>query len=326
VLGVVKGQTDIELLESDRAVERIDDVPHAQEFLLHLALAAEHVRVVLGEGADAGESVQFSCLLVAVARRRFRIALGQVLVAALQVVVDLRVVRAVHRFHREFMPFARRHLEQFVLEFLPVSAGLVEFLLGDVRDTDAHVAARVAQFPDESVQLVAHLRAARRPERKARTHEFTEREEVHLLSDLAVVALLRFLLNPQVFIKLLFGCKGGDVDTRELLAFLIPSPVGAGDRHQFETVDGDFLEALHVSAAAEVHERVFAIRPDVRVVRYHLDVLVLFQILDQFHLERLPLLLPELLCFLRRQFLAAKRLALVDDLLHFLLDLRQMIQ
>ena len=73
-----------------------DQVDDLLELFLDLVLAAEQVRIVLGESADAGQAVQFTGLLIAVHGAELGIAQGQFLVGVRGAAVDLAVVGAVH--------------------------------------------------------------------------------------------------------------------------------------------------------------------------------------------------------------------------------------
>src|SRR3990167_6703086 len=86
--GIVERETNAELSEADRSVERVDDLPDRKDLVFHVDLAAKNVRVVLGEAAHAREPMEFSGLLVAVTRRSFRIPLGKIAVAALLAGID----------------------------------------------------------------------------------------------------------------------------------------------------------------------------------------------------------------------------------------------
>ena len=89
-------------------------------------------------------------------------------------------------------------------------------------------------------------------EDEAGAGEFLDAEEVELLAELAVVALLGLFELVEVVVEVLGGEEGGAVDALQLLVVLVALPVGAGDGEQLEGLDlrgvGD------VRAAAEVDE------------------------------------------------------------------------
>ncbi len=89
-------------------------------------------------------------------------------------------------------------------------------------------------------------------ENQSRTGEFLNAEEIELLAELAMVALLRFLDLGQVLVEFLLREPGCAVDALQLLVLLVALPVGAGDRKQLERLD--FRSVGEMRAAAEVDE------------------------------------------------------------------------
>src|SRR3990172_751557 len=89
----------MELLEAERAEEEAHELYTALDLGLDLVGAAEDVRVVLREAANAEEAVEDAGSLVAVHGAELRHADGQFAVAAEGVLVHLDVERAVHRLH-----------------------------------------------------------------------------------------------------------------------------------------------------------------------------------------------------------------------------------
>ena len=67
--------------------------------------------------------------------------------------------------------------------------------------------------------------------------EFLDAEQVELLAELAVVALLGLFQPLQVLVQFLLGEEGGAVDALQLLVVLVALPVGAGDGQQLERLD-----------------------------------------------------------------------------------------
>ena len=155
------------------------------------------------ESADAGQAVQLTGLLVAVHGAELGIAQGQLLVGVRGAAVDLAVVGAVHRLEHELLAFLRGMdgLEGILAVLGVVAGGHIEFLAADVRGDDLQVAVFGLLLPEEVLQGVAERRALREPQRKARTHALGEGEELHLLADLAVVALLGLLQHHQVLVQ-----------------------------------------------------------------------------------------------------------------------------
>ena len=183
---VVEGEARADF-EAEGNVEHVDDIPQAEKFLLDLRVAAKYVAIVLRDREDAREAAELARLLVAVDHGGLGVALGHLAVAVGPARKYLRVVRAVHRLQRIFAALARGDTEKVFGEFVPMSRLFVQFLLGDVRDGDALVAARRAHFPDEAVQFLPHDGAARGPEGKPRADKVGGGEKVELLPDLPMV-------------------------------------------------------------------------------------------------------------------------------------------
>ena len=75
----------------------------------------------------------------------------------------LRVVRAVHRLHRVFAAFAAGNFKEVLGKLFPVAGRYIQFLFGDVGDSDLLKPMGFAHLPNKVVQLLSHQRAARGP-------------------------------------------------------------------------------------------------------------------------------------------------------------------
>src|SRR5262249_23046487 len=139
---------------------------------------------------------------------------------------------AAHRLDGELLLLDLRDVH--VLAVVEPVAGPLPQLGGqDVRSADLDVAARQDLLPhvlDERVEADGPLR---QPEREpGRLGQ--EREELHLLPDLAVVAALGLLQTMEVRRQLVLPEERRRVDALELLALLVAAPVRARDREQLE--------------------------------------------------------------------------------------------
>ena len=99
--GFTQRELDAIVVESDRGEHELDQLERLAEFLLDLVRRAELVRVVLGQAPDAQHSVEFTGLLVTVHGAELGQPHRQFTVAARLGLVDLHVVRAVHRLQQE---------------------------------------------------------------------------------------------------------------------------------------------------------------------------------------------------------------------------------
>ncbi len=66
-------------------------------------------------------------------------------------------------------------------------------------------------------------------ENQTRAGQFLDAEQVELLADLAVVALLRFFQLVQVLVKIFFGKPGRAVNPLKLFVLLVAFPICAGN-------------------------------------------------------------------------------------------------
>ena len=256
-----------ELVELQRAENVKHDVDDLAELFLELVGTAEEVGVVLRKAADAGQAVQLTALLVTVHSAEFREAERQVAVRTGLRLVDLAVVRAVHRFEQVLLPFLRGGdgTERVLAVFGPVAGGDVEFLVADVRGDHLQVAVVLLDLAQELLQPLAQRGALGQPERKTHTHFRREGEEFHLLAEFAVVALLGFLEHGQVFVEHALLGEGDAVDAGELLVVLVTAPVGTGDVEQLDRLDDRGI--AQVRTATQVGEGTVLVERDGAVLK-----------------------------------------------------------
>ena len=95
------------------------------------------------------------------------------------------------------------------------------------------------------------------PEHRAR-RLFLEVEQVEILADAPVVALLGLFEAVQVFREILVVEPGGAVDALEHLVARIAAPVGAGHLHQLEGLE--LAGGRHVRTAAQVEPLALAVQ------------------------------------------------------------------
>jgi len=175
----------------------------------------------------------------------------------------------------------------------------------------------VAILPVEPAGIVHQPVVDQRPlreEERARRRLGVEREQLQFLAELAVVALLRLLEEPEMLIELLAGEEGGAVDPLQLLILLVALPVGAGDAEQLERLDPS--RRRKVRPATEVDEVTLLVTGD--------DVAVGL-VADQLDLQVIPPALEEP-DRVRFRLLDALDLAVaIDDLLHLRFDGRQLV-
>ncbi len=135
-------------------------------------------------------------------------------------------------------------------------------------------------------------------------------EEVHLLTDAAVVAALGFLQLVQIGFQFLRVAPGGAVDAAEHGVAVVAAPIGPGGFHQLEG-GADVARAAQMRAAAEVQPLALAVDG---------DGLVRGQVADELGLEALALGLEQSDGILAGQNFAGKGRIGGDDLAHLGLD------
>ena len=290
-------------------VEQADDV---LDLVLHLLGRHEDVRVVLREAAHAEQSAQSAGQLVAVHKTQLAAAKRQIAVGMRLACVDQHAARAVHRLDREIFVVDDRGVHVLLI-VLPVTAAFPERTAQDDRGTYLDVAVTLMHFAPVIDERIAKHHALRQEEREARAL-VEQHKETEVLAELSVVALLRFLDagDVRVEVRLLFEC--GRVDTLQHLVLLGAAPVRAGDAHELDVFN--LAGTCDVRACAEVHKLALPIEA---------DRLALGQIADKLDLVGLALLLHERDRFLTRELEALQFVVLVDDAVHFLLDLFEIL-
>ena len=180
-------------LEAEIGVGAQDQIVDLETLLGHLLLGAEHMRVVLGEGANAHQAVQGARRLVAMHDAEFGHAQRQFAIGAQAVLENLDMARAVHRLDREdalvlgLVARGFRH-EHVFAEPAPMAGRLPQRLVEQLRRVDFLIVAlqAAAHIGDDFLE---HGPAGRMPEHRARTF-LLEMEQIHLAAELAMVALL----------------------------------------------------------------------------------------------------------------------------------------
>ncbi len=313
VVGVAQRNLCRIVVELQRLEDIEHDVDHPLELLEQLVRPYEQVRVVLREAAHARQSVQLARLLVTVNRAELRQTHGQLLVRTGLRAVDFAVVRTVHRFEQVLLALDRGvdGLERVLAVFGVMARGDVELLVADVRGDDLLVAVLLLHVAQELLQPVAQRGALGQPQRQALPHALREAEQLEVLAQLAVVALLGLLHHLEVLVEHRFLGERDAVDARQHLVLLVAAPVGSCYGGELQRLD--VTRIGDVRSAAEVRERAVGIEGDGAVleVRDQLD-LVLVALLGEGP-ERFGL-----------GDLAADELLLVaGELLHLLFDSRK---
>ena len=313
VVGVAQRNLCRIVVELQRLEDVEHDVDHPLELFEQLVGAYEQVGVVLRESADAGQSVQFARLLVAVHGAELRQTDGQLLVRTGLRTVNLAVVRAVHRLQEILLALDRgvNRLERILAVLGVVSRSHVQLLVADMRGDDLLVAVFFLHVAQELFEPVPERGAFRQPQGQTLSHALRETEQFEVLAQLAVVAFLGLLHHHEVFVEHRLLGERDAVDARQHLTFLVAAPIGAGNRQQLDGLDR--TRVGDVRAAAEVGEIAVGIERNGAV----------FEGLDQFDLVGVALLGELFERFGLGNLAADERLFLTGQLHHLGFDSRK---
>ena len=138
-----------------------------------------------------------------------------------------------------------------LLVVVPMSARLPQGARQDLRRLDLVVIVLGHHLVPVVDQRILQLGAVGKPEREARPL-VGEHEQLHLLADLAVVALLGLFHHALVFGQLLLRREGDAVDAREHLVVLVALPVCARRGRQLEGFQRLGVEDVRAHAHVDV--------------------------------------------------------------------------
>ena len=264
--------------------------------------------IILRKLPHAGQAVQHPRLLVAVHGAQLEVAQGQVPVAADLRLVDHHVGEAVHGLDAVALILHLRevhgllvviHVARLDPHVVPqdlrsqhdVVAPLEMFLALPVLDDGAQHGPLGVPDDEPGADFLIHL------------------EEIQLLAELGL------LDEGEVLLHLSGRRKPRPVDALEHLVVLVAAPVGARHVEQLEGLD--LARCRNVRPAAQIGEAAL------RVETHRLDVGG--EVVDQFHLVGLALLLEELHGLFPAHFAAREGLVLGGDLRHARFDLLQVL-
>ncbi len=318
--------------EAEVAIDAVGKLAECAHLIDDLVLAAEDMRVVLGELADAHQPVQRAVRLVAVAAAVFVQPERQVAIRFDPLAEDQDVRRAVHRLERHPLRVVRddralvldvRHFvgdDEHVLAIFAPMAGLLPLArVHHLRRLHFAIARGVDRAAHIGLEFAPDGEAVRMPEHDAMRFGL-EVEQVHLLAQLAVVALGRLLKPHQMLVELLLVEPASAVDARKHRVLLVAAPIGARDARQLERIGIDLAGGGQVRAAAHVEPRVVALAGAVDG-----QFLAFGKLLRPFGLEGLALLLPALDQLLAAPDFADQRFVRRDDLAHLGFDRGQVL-
>ena len=309
--GIIRARRELgDVRQTERVVDFIEEVDRVLDLLLDLIRRDEEMRIVLREVADAEQAVELARLLMAMDEAELAEAQRQIAVAVLRGVVDEHAARAVHRLDGVVFTVDLREVHVLFV-VIPVAGRLPKLAVQDDRRLDLLVAIAAMDIAPVVDELVADDHAVRMEEREARAF-LVQAEEVELLAELAVVALLGLLEHVKVGVEVCLLLEGRAVDALQHLVVLIAAPVSTSDAHELQGLD--LARRDDVRASAEIREL---------ALRVHRDLLAFRQVVDELDLVGLAFLLEELQGLFAADLLALELEILLDDLLHLFLDVRK---
>ncbi len=272
--------------------------------------------IVLRERTHAGQSVELTALLIAEDGTELSDAERQVFVRTRLAGIHLAVVRAVHWLEHVLLIRFRRMdgLEGVLAVVGIVAGGDIEVLRSNTRRDDLLIVVGLQHVAQQLLQAQTQLSTLRQPDGQTLTHTLGEHEQLHLLANLTVVALLGFLKHDEIFIEHLLLREGDAVDTRHLLAVGIATPESTGYTRNLDGLDG--ARRYEVRTTAEVGEVALGISGDGAILQILRDVL---------HLVLLSSGLKLLDGIGLRHFAADDGLILLGELLHLSLYLGEVV-
>src|SRR6185437_12602376 len=229
---------------------------------------------------------------------------------------DLHMAGAVHRLHREdALRFAVLDGEHMLAEFLPMAGGFPERAVDELRRLHFDIARLLDAIANVILDRAIKRPAFRMPEHRA-DGLFLLMEEIELAAQAAMIALLRLFELEEILLQLFLIRPSGPVDALKLRVACIAPPIGTRDLHQPEGM-AELAGRRQMRPGAEIDEIALTIEADRFILR---------DFVDPFGLIFLAELGEELDRAVALPFFACNLLVAIDDLVHALLDLHEVVR
>lgn len=180
--------------------------------------------VILLELANTGETAQGSGRLISVQDTKVRDSQGKLSVTSLTVAEEHKVTGAVHRLESP-LPLLNVKLEHVILVVGPVARRLPDADIIHVGSLNLLVAALAVLRAQKGLEGVEDLGTVGQKE-GASWRNLVEEEQLLLLAQLNVVALLGLLQELQVLLHLLLIGESNTADTLQRVVGLVTEEVG----------------------------------------------------------------------------------------------------
>ena len=224
--------------------------------------------IILCKATYTCQSVQFTTLLITANRTEFSQAQRQILIWTRGILINHTVVRTVHRFQEVLLSFfgCMNRLEWILTIFSIVTGSYIQQLVTNRRSNNLLIIVTCLNTAQEFLQTQTQCSTFRQPHRQAFTYCIREHEQIHFLTDFAMVTFLGFFQNNQIFIQHLFLRESNTVDTRHHLAVFMSTPVSTGYRHQFDSLNR--RSSHQVRATAQIRKSTLRISSNVTIFQF----------------------------------------------------------
>ena len=163
-------------------------------------------------------------------------------------------MRAVHRLQQVNLAFLRScdWLEAVLAVMIPVTWCHVKILVSDMRSDNLLITIVFLNLCKILLKAVTQSCTSWEPHRETFANHVGEHEKLKFTTEFAVVTFLRFLKKNEVFLKFFLLREGDTVDTCELLAVFITTPVSASDWSELHCLDAWCIRDMR--SAAQISE------------------------------------------------------------------------
>src|SRR5690606_14856998 len=140
--------------------------------------------------SNALQAADLTRLFIAILHGYFGILERQILIATRNSIIDLNMVRAVHRLHIKLDIIVTGHIKDLTSEHLSVTRSLIEFATSNVRNLYPCFAILFAHLTHKVIQQTSNNSSTRGKQRQTWTNKIREYKQIKLLAKFAMIALL----------------------------------------------------------------------------------------------------------------------------------------
>ena len=232
-----------------------------RDLLSNLIRTDKEVCIVLSKLTNTEQTVQSALHLITVIKTSLSQLHRKIPIRTWLGLVNQACTRAVHRLNGKVL-FIYRGGVHILFVVVPVTRSLPKGTREDQWGLNLLITKASLHLMPVIGQSVAQGHAVWKPEWRAWT-KVGHHEELHLTTNLPVVALLGLFNHLEVLSKLLFGTKRNAINSGEHLVVLISLPISARDTGQLEGLNT--LGVEHVRANAHVNVFALLVEGDVCV-------------------------------------------------------------